>query len=136
VQECLARLFAQSRNGRLRDDTRAVRSLAFTVLHNLAVDWRRTAKTTTQVVESIPARGQHGPERALLRVQLERAMAELPDNQRAALALREFGELSYAEIAATLDASIGEVKIWIHRARKRLARLLDRDGQYIGSGRP
>lgn len=45
--------------------------------------------------------------------------------------LRVWGELSYAEIADTLGATPAEVKIWLYRARKRLAELLDRDGQYI-----
>jgi DNA-directed RNA polymerase specialized sigma24 family protein len=46
--------------------------------------------------------------------------------------LREFGDLSYEEIAKTLGASLAEVKVWIHRGRKGLAQLLDRDGQYLG----
>jgi DNA-directed RNA polymerase specialized sigma24 family protein len=46
--------------------------------------------------------------------------------------LREFGELSYAEIAETLGASLAEVKVWIHRGRTRLTQLLDRDGQFVG----
>ena len=67
--------------------------------------------------------------------QIENALAELPENHRSALMLREFGELSYSEIAAALDATVDRVKVWIYRGRKQLAQLLDRDGQYVESNR-
>ena len=47
--------------------------------------------------------------------------------------LRVYGELSYSAIAETLDATLSEVKTWIYRGRKRMAELLDGDGQYIGA---
>jgi len=46
-----------------------------------------------------------------------RAIAALPDEQRAALVLREFEGLSYDEVAAALDTSVAAVKGRIHRAR-------------------
>jgi len=51
---------------------------------------------------------------------LERALARLPDDQRAALALREIEGLSYREIAGTLAIPIGTVMSRIARARERL----------------
>lgn len=53
-----------------------------------------------------------------------RALAQLRPEHRAALWLREHDGLAYQEISAALGASLGEVKIWIHRARKRLIELL------------
>ncbi|MCA9323008.1 MAG: RNA polymerase sigma factor [Planctomycetes bacterium] len=48
---------------------------------------------------------------------IRQAVLALKPKHRAALYLREYGQLSYTEIAQSLDASLSEVKIWIHRAR-------------------
>jgi RNA polymerase sigma factor (sigma-70 family) len=55
---------------------------------------------------------------------VRRAIDRLPDNFRAALVLCEYEKMSYAQIAETLDASIPQVKTWIHRGRRQLAELL------------
>ncbi len=51
---------------------------------------------------------------------LARAMARLPDRQRAAMSLRSEHGLAYDEIAAALDTSVASVKSLLHRARERL----------------
>jgi RNA polymerase sigma factor (sigma-70 family) len=53
------------------------------------------------------------------------AFRELPDNQRAALAMREIQGRSYAEIAAELQLSIPAVETLIFRARRSLRTLLE-----------
>ena len=52
--------------------------------------------------ERRPTPAHEAAERALLREQVERALAELPESQRSALMLREFGGLAYAEIAEAM----------------------------------
>ena len=52
------------------------------------------------------------------------AVSDLPEPGRTALILREYGDLSYAEIAATLDIPIGTVMSRLHNARRRLAQEL------------
>ncbi len=52
--------------------------------------------------------------------QIAAAVELLPPKHRAALFLREHEEMAYADIAVALGASLAEVKIWIHRARRRL----------------
>ena len=52
------------------------------------------------------------------------ALNALPAAQRDAILLYQQQELSYDEIATTLDASIGAVKSWIHRARVHLREAL------------
>lgn len=47
-------------------------------------------------------------------------MQQLPEKQRLVMHLRDVEELSYEEIAATLDISIDQVKINLHRARKTI----------------
>jgi len=56
--------------------------------------------------------------------QVRAAIARLPDHFRAALVLCEYENLSYAEIATTLNASVPQVKTWIHRARRQLEGML------------
>jgi RNA polymerase sigma-70 factor (ECF subfamily) len=56
--------------------------------------------------------------------QVRRAIDRLPENFRAALVLCEYENLSYAQIAETLGASVPQVKTWIHRARRQLAEYL------------
>lgn len=51
---------------------------------------------------------------------IEQALAELPENQRAALLLCRQDELSYEEIAEVLDCSLSATKSLIHRGRETL----------------
>jgi RNA polymerase sigma-70 factor (sigma-E family) len=53
------------------------------------------------------------------------ALRALPDKQREALVLRYYGDLSEAEIAATMGVSQGAVKSHLHRGKAALARHLE-----------
>ena len=52
------------------------------------------------------------------------AIEKLPEHYRAALVLCEYEQMPYVEIARTLNATVPQVKTWIHRARRQLAVLL------------
>lgn len=52
------------------------------------------------------------------RVDLERAIAALPDRARQVLLLRDVEGYKYAEIASMTGVSLGTVKAQIHRARR------------------
>ncbi|MCL5423014.1 MAG: sigma-70 family RNA polymerase sigma factor [Nitrospirae bacterium] len=56
---------------------------------------------------------------------IEAALQKLPKKLRAAIVLKEIEDLSYEEIADTLDTSIGTVKSRISRAREELRKLLE-----------
>lgn len=134
AQEALVRLFEQARNGGLRADAAAQRALVFTMAHNLAVDaLRRKGRVLSPGTEDA---AHPNPDGGLLKQQVERALADLPPQHRQALLLREYGGLAYAEIAAALGVSESVVKVSIFRARRRMAQLLDRDGQYTGAVKP
>lgn len=55
---------------------------------------------------------------------IEKAVQTLPPKERAAFNLREYEQLTYAEIAEALDATMPQVKTWLYRARRTLAREL------------
>lgn len=63
-------------------------------------------------------------EDAGLRAAVRRALAQLPENQRLAVVLLRFEELSVAEIAELLETSEGAVKLRAHRGYERLRELL------------
>jgi RNA polymerase sigma-70 factor (ECF subfamily) len=56
--------------------------------------------------------------------QVRSAIDRLPPHYRSALVLCEYENLAYTEIADALDASVPQIKTWLHRARRQLARLL------------
>src|SRR5690606_16587356 len=49
--------------------------------------------------------------------QVRKAIDRLPEHFRAALVLCEYENMSYAQIAEVLGASIPQVKTWLHRGR-------------------
>ncbi|MDE0634254.1 MAG: sigma-70 family RNA polymerase sigma factor [Candidatus Poribacteria bacterium] len=63
---------------------------------------------------------------------IKKALKQLPENQRLALTLVTYQELSYEEISEILNCSIGAVKSLIHRARQNMKKLLIKAG--IGGG--
>jgi RNA polymerase sigma-70 factor (ECF subfamily) len=56
----------------------------------------------------------------LLHLEVQQAMEQLPDNQRETLQLFSEEQLTYAEIAAIMDVSIGTVKSRLYYAKKNL----------------
>jgi RNA polymerase sigma-70 factor (ECF subfamily) len=56
---------------------------------------------------------------------LERALSDLPANQRAALCLVAVEGFSYSEVAEALDVTEKAVKSLVHRARRALATALE-----------
>jgi RNA polymerase sigma-70 factor (ECF subfamily) len=76
------------------------------------------------VPDSMPAELDTEQHRTLI----ERALRQLPADQRAALVLYHFEDFSYQEIAARLKASLAKVKTDIRRARLALRPLLEARG--------
>ena len=53
------------------------------------------------------------------------AIERLPEHFRAALVLCEYENLAYTQIAEVLGCSVPQVKTWLHRGRRQLARMLE-----------
>ena len=60
-----------------------------------------------------------------LRVAIDRAISDLPEDLRTALTLREMEGLSYDEIAAVMDCPIGTVRSRIFRAREAIEQSIE-----------
>jgi RNA polymerase sigma-70 factor, ECF subfamily len=107
---------------------------------NTAKNWlianrRRTPTTTEMDNEEAEAYGETDllrdvdtPERMMMSKQIadtvNAAMAELPEELRTAVTLREIEGLSYEEIAQVMDCPIGTVRSRIFRARESIAQKL------------
>ena len=73
---------------------------------------------------------QEAAERRALREEIERGLAALSPEHREVLVLRELHQLSYDEIAETLDLDVGTVKSRISRGRKQLRKFLLKSGNF------
>jgi len=122
VQQAVLNLFTH----RHRYDWREPGGLLRRAVVNEALRILRSPKLAPVEEEQIP--GGDRPETALADREMvnhvRAAIAKLPEHFRSALVLCEYENLSYAEIAKTLDASVPQVKTWIFRARRQLAELL------------
>jgi RNA polymerase sigma-70 factor (ECF subfamily) len=110
-----------------------IRAWLLTIVRNTFYSLRTDAPTTSFVDEFDEAihgldDGPITPESCLLRdadaQQLLAAMQQLPVEFREMLALREFEEFSYKEIADITGLKMGTVMSRLARARERLARQL------------
>ena len=71
-----------------------------------------------------PLKERDTPEHELMREEMERtindAIADLPEDLRTAIMLREMEGMSYEEIATTMECPIGTVRSRIFRAREAI----------------
>jgi RNA polymerase sigma-70 factor (ECF subfamily) len=93
---------------------------------------RQVAQAGDAALEALSAPQAHDPqdqvEASERRARVQAAIEALPDKYRLIVTLFYLQQLSYAEIAETLNLPLGTVKTHLYRARGRLKRLLA-DGQ-------
>jgi len=99
------------------------------IAHNLVLnEWRRKSRKPTSTLDSAAEPGDQSHESARQVVELEesfdKAVNQLPPEQRTAIILLVQQDMPYEEIAVTMKAPVSSVKTWIHRARTRLRELL------------
>lgn len=75
-----------------------------------------------------PLRDQETPEGSLataaLKLAVEKAIEELPEDLRTAFTLREFSGLSYEDITEVMDCPVGTVRSRIFRAREAIDKVI------------
>lgn len=89
-----------------------------------SLDLRSSEENQTAEALNIPDKSLLSPEDDLekkkLRGAVWKALDDLPEAQRIAVVLARFEEMSYEEIALTLDTSVSSVKSLVYRARQTL----------------
>lgn len=124
VQDTLERAWLRIAQWRPGSDLRA---WLFGIMHNLRVDQLRRPGLKTLPMDDedidVPTRATQSD---LLEVgDLETALARLPEEQRAVLLLVALEEMSYDEVAKTLDIPVGTVMSRLSRGRERLRLILE-----------
>lgn len=123
------------------DPDRPMRPWLKRITTNLCLNWLQSARVqTTDAVTDMHFPGQAAvtmdryaqerplPEQTVIRretaAHIRAALLQLPPQYRAVIELRHFQNLSYDEIAETLDRSLSNVKSDLYRARKQLGGIL------------
>jgi len=130
TQEVLVRLWRH----RDRIDPARTRAWVSQVTRNLVIDYARArrmrtamfaegtdAEATAVAVDARPDRGVIDGE---LREALEFAITRLDEPYRTILVMREIQDCAYHEIADALNMPLGTVKVYLHRARRRVRETL------------
>ena len=122
VQQALLNLYRH----RDRYDWREPAGLMRRAVVNEALRLLRQPRMTT-VAEEHPDRPDSPVSGMIDRetvARVRQAIDRLPDHFRAALVLCEYENMAYVQIAEVLGASIPQIKTWLHRGRRQLARML------------
>ena len=104
----------------------SLRNWLYRIAFNAATDiLRKERRILPNDIEEMPLRDlQPGPEALLSQTErtalVQKAILSLPDASRAVLVLREYEEMSYHEIADTLNIPVGTVMSRLNYARKIL----------------
>jgi RNA polymerase sigma-70 factor (ECF subfamily) len=122
LQQALANLFQH----RERYDWREPGGLMRRAVVNEALRILRTPRMGEVAPDhpSRPAEPDGGMISSETVARVRQAIDRLPEHFRAALVLCEYEGMAYAQIAEVLGASVPQVKTWLHRGRRQLARML------------
>lgn len=133
AQETLAK--ALTKAGQLKSMD-ALEGWLFRIMANLWRDHVRRDRPMDSM-EDVDVRTEETPEELNSQqqtvVRVRRALGELPENYRIALALVDIEGFSYSESAVIMDVPVGTVMSRLSRGRKQLARLLKESSDVSGA---
>ena len=98
-------------------DAAKVKTYLFTTAYHTLIDHIRKEKRYTEFEEGINDTGNSGNQYSDLAEILERAVLQLPEDQRAVVMLRDYEGYSYRDIAEITGLNETQVKVYIYRAR-------------------
>ena len=120
------------RSWRLRDSERPFAPWFYAILRNVAIDFLRKRRSRREEAPDTALDICHGPgpEALAAKGQLQQkvweAIAQLPEQQREALVLRDLHGFSYKEIAEIVGTEATTVNSRLHDARETMRRKLRR----------
>ena len=108
------------------------------VTKNLAINVMKRKSREQAMVDKIkkaPKVPVRNGEDALLdsetRTLVREAVEKLPEKLKSVLVLKEYADLNYKQIAGILHISESNVKVRVHRARKIMESMLDREEMHV-----
>ncbi|MBK8741572.1 MAG: sigma-70 family RNA polymerase sigma factor [Betaproteobacteria bacterium] len=120
VQDALLRACAKWTLWRPASDLRA---WLFTVMHNVFINQLRAAPPASVQFDDLAEAG-HSEDPAVA-IDLQRALARLPDDQREVLLMVTVEDFSYADVARVTGVPVGTVMSRLSRARRRLREAME-----------
>jgi RNA polymerase sigma-70 factor, ECF subfamily len=125
ADDIAAETFVRAWSAPERVDLGSVKAYLFAIARNLFLhEVRRPARRTAPLDFHMSSPEPSPERRAAARDDLRAVLAELqqlPEIDRAALAMRIEDQMPYEEIARILELSVSAAKVKVHRARLRLA---------------
>lgn len=110
------------------------------VAKNLALNHVRRNKRELEMIEKVKKAPSSGStnvdgQRELMdketRIEVREAIESLPENLKMVIKLKEYGDLDYRAIGKVLGISESNVKVRVHRARKKLEEMLSQEDEYV-----
>lgn len=126
AEDIVSETFIRVWDARERVELTTVRSYLLAIARNVFLHGKRSERRLLEMPESLPDPGPDVGERIERESELNAALAalqDLPEVDRAAVLLR-VQEVPYAEISTMLGLPAVAVRVRVHRARTRLARIV------------
>lgn len=128
AEDVVAETFVKLWTSRAEIRTPTLKAYLFTIARRLCVDLARRQRRVVALEDDVPSRVPSPEQIVLNRSRLagvwKQLHQNLSDEDRAALLMRTVG-LTYDEIAESLRISGIAAKVRVHRARKKLLRLIE-----------
>ncbi len=135
TQETFERFYVKNMSFSSEDDAKY---WLLRVAKNLALNYARRSKREKDMVEKVKAMPKEkiadAPNDVIVSEEskdVRDAILSLPENLRLALQLKEFSGLDYKAIGRILGISETNVKVRIHRARKKLEQTLGKEDRDV-----
>lgn len=128
AQDCVQEAFVRAWDKRRQlDRSGSPEGWVRVTAHRLAVSRWRRAQLARRSPDRALSRPESEPEPDPTTVALQRALQQLPTEQRRAIVLHHLADLSVADVAQETGAPVGTVKARLSRGRAALAPLLADD---------
>ncbi len=131
VQECLAKIW--EKREKLKD-VQHHEAWAMRIIRNQCYDWTN-ANRFSAFPEKVDIQAEERETDGQVLTEdfqkwLDLVLSKIPEKQSEIFHLREIEGMSYHEISETLDLSMNEVKVYLHRARTRVRSQLQKIEAY------
>jgi RNA polymerase sigma-70 factor (ECF subfamily) len=130
IQECFVKIYIHRTEYK---PSHTFKTYLFTVIRNTCIDYLRKNKNrrTVNINDITEISTNITPENSVIQTErmntIFKHLDSLPDDYKTALYLLAINEMTYNEISKVMQKSIPQVKIIIHRARKKIKKLCEGD---------